>query len=171
MESATAQLDVWLTRFMPPELQGPYIPAAIVFVVSSFFTLSAVWDLIDGVRSYEWPSVEGRTVDHAVSFGASKYPVDDALVFAYAYTVDGVQYQGVRFDYAGRNSMRRSRELLSEYQVGSRVRVYYDPQRPDRAVLEPGISTWTVVPVLVGGLVALISGSVTNETIAILLSR
>jgi hypothetical protein len=55
--------------------------------------------------------------------------------------------------------------------VGSRVRVYYDPQRPDRAVLEPGISTWTVVPVLVGGLVALISGSVTNETIAILLSR
>jgi hypothetical protein len=167
-------LLIWgvrLTRFMPPELQGPYVPAAIIFVVGSFFTVSAVWDLIDGVRSYEWPSVEGRTVDHAISFGASKHRVDDSLVFAYAYTVNGVQYQGARFDFAGRNSISRSRELLAEYGVGSRVRVFYDPKRPDRAVLEPGVGTWTVVPVLLGGLVAVITGSVTRETIAILLSR
>ena len=155
---------------MPPELQGPYVPAAIIFVVSSYFTVSAVWDLIDGLRSYEWPSVEGRVVDHAVTLGASKYKVDDALAFAYVYTVDDVQYQGVRFDFAGRNSVSRSHELLAEYQVGSRVRVYYDPTRPDRAVLEPGIGTWTVGPVMLGGFIVLVSGSVTLETIAILLS-
>jgi hypothetical protein len=156
---------------MPPELQGPYIPAAIVFVISSYMTLSAVWDLIDGVRSLDWPSVEGRTIDHGVSLGATKYRVDDALVIAYAYTVDGVEYQGTRFDYAGRNTMSRSRTLLKTYGVGRRVRVHYDPKRPDRAVLEPGIGTWTVVPVLLGGIVALVTGSVALETVEILLGR
>jgi Protein of unknown function (DUF3592) len=156
---------------MPTELQGPYIPAAIIFVMSSFFTVSAVWDLIDGIRSMEWPSVEGRTIDHAVTLGASKYRVDDALVFAYAYSVDGVRYQGMRFDYAGGNSASRSRALLKKYGVGRRVSVYYDPKRPDRAVLEPGIGWWTVVPVLLGGLVVMVTGSITLETIAILIGR
>lgn len=152
---------------MPTELQGPYIPAAIIFVISAYFTVSAVWDLVDGIRSVEWPSVEGRIIDRAVSFGASKYKVDDAVVFAYAYSVDGVQYQGARFDYAGGNSASRSDALLKKYGVGMRVRVHHDPKRPDRAVLEPGIGWWTVVPVLLGGLVVLVTGSVTLETIAI----
>lgn len=155
---------------MPPELQGPYIPAAIVFAISAYVTVGAVWDLVDGLRSVEWPSVDGRTVGHGASLGASKYKVDDALVIAYAYTVGGIEYQGMRFDYAGRNSLSRSHALLQKYKVGRRVRVYYDPKRPDRAVLEPGVSTWTVVPVLLGGLVVLVTGAVTLDTVAILLS-
>lgn len=42
-----------------------------------------LWDLIDGIRSRDWPSVEGRTVGHSVSLGATKYATDDAIVIAY----------------------------------------------------------------------------------------
>lgn len=51
------------------------------------------------------------------------------------------------------------------------MRVYYDPKRPDRAVVQPGIGPWTIVPLVVGGFVMLIAGTYTHEAIALLLAR
>lgn len=49
--------------------------------------------------------------------------------------------------------------------------MYDDPKRPDGAVLEPGMGTWTVVPVLLGGVGMLVTGGVTLKAVAILLNR
>lgn len=156
---------------LPPELHGPYIPAAFFFVISTFFTLNAARDCIDGIRSLEWPTVRGRTIGHGVSYGVTRHATDDALVVAYAYTVDGVEYQSARFDFAGRNSLYRAAELFRTYRVGRQVTVHYDPKRPERAVLEPGIGTWTLGTLLVGAAIMMVSAAITNEGIEILLAR
>jgi hypothetical protein len=156
---------------MPPELAGPYVPGMIIFVVSSFVTVSCAWDLIDGLRSRGWPTVRGRILGHGFSLGATKHPGDDSVVFAYEYTVGGVEYRGARFDYAGRNRVAESAELMETYFPGRRVMVHYDPKRPDRAVLQPGIGVWTVFPLLVSSVVTLVTGLISYAAITILLSR
>lgn len=49
----------------------------------------------------------------------------------YRYTVDGVEYDGWRFGPAG-----EARRQTLDYAVGQEVPVFYDPERPQRAMLE-----------------------------------
>ncbi len=156
---------------MPPELQGPYVPGIIAFLSGSYLVASSTRDLVDGIRSHGWPTVPGRIVAHGVSVGVSRYRVDDSYEVAYRYTVDGVEYEGRRFDYAGRNSFASPSRLASGLATGSRVRVHYDPRHPDRAVLEPGVGPWTLGPIMLGAVLMLGGGALAHEAIAILLSR
>ena len=59
----------------------------------------------------------------------------------YSYSVDGTPYTGgkVSFSqYGGRQE--HSRQIVQQYPVGKAVDVYYDPEKPETAVLEPGVT-------------------------------
>jgi hypothetical protein len=73
------------------------------------------------LESLRWPSIDGQ-VEQA-----------SASSLRYRYNVHGKAYTGSRVSFRGESS-----EITARYLPGSTVKVYYDPARPDRSVLQPG---------------------------------
>lgn len=74
---------------------------------------------------------------------------DEARTVVYDYDVKGIAYRSNRYDYAGRNSKQFANVYLS-LSVGHRVWVWYDPSRPERAVLVPGIQGGNFLRIMFG---------------------
>lgn len=93
--------------------------------------------------SEEWPSVEGIVTHSELnksrdSDGKDMYSAN----IQYRYSVDGKEYtDGSIQTMDGSTSMKSSvKKTVKKYAVGTQVRVYYDPEFPNTAVLEPGTS-------------------------------
>jgi hypothetical protein len=89
-----------------------------------------------------WPQADGRVVSSHVDdiqIARAGARVPDVR---YEYQVNGVQYRGwtVQFNY----SSPEPNAVVSKYPVGRHVRVSYDPSKPSRSVLEPGLDTGDV---------------------------
>jgi hypothetical protein len=96
--------------------------------------------------SPSWPSVEGVML---VSQPRSANPNDAEpehvrqdwfAEVRYRYTVNGVSHTGDRLRAFGRQHLMREDVLqeLAPFPVGAKVKVYFDPARPERSVLIPG---------------------------------
>lgn len=83
-----------------------------------------------------------------------------ALV-SYRYSVAGRDYSGDRIAFGGEASgpKGRAERTVAAYPVGSPVPVFYDPARPESAVLEPEnrfvATIWLCVGLVMFGAVAL----------------
>ncbi len=125
--------------------------------------------LVDGLRaankgllSRNWPTTVGRVVrtrPHGNSSTpgiANLWVVDPGI--EYEYTVDGLVYTGRTVSFGGiPATVDGAGTVLLQYPVGSAVTVWYDPDDPDRAVLQPGAAggAWTEA---VFGLVLVVAG-------------
>ena len=116
--------------------------------------------------SSAWPSVQGEVTESKVEKKVKRVKRDGRFEtkttflanVQYSYSVDGTPYSGgkVSFgDYGG--EQKHAREIVGRYPKGKAVDVYYDPEKPEMAVLEPG-ATRSSYLILGIGLVALIGG-------------
>ena len=87
----------------------------------------------------------------------------------YRYTVNDQSYQGFDVTLSDGSSSRagRARGIVNDYPVGQNVTVYYDPELPERAVLEPGVSWMVYGFLLMGGLMVLLGIYVFLRTIIV----
>jgi len=95
-----------------------------------------------GQHSLQWPTVIGEVIDADVSQIAGTQTGAGWMVrVRYAYEVDDIEFQGDRMTFSrrigGRTRIQADDELV-QYVPGGAVLVYYDPERPQRSVLEPG---------------------------------
>lgn len=115
-------------------------------------------------RACAWPSADGEIVRSDLiehrgdDWGdAPSYAAD----VAYVYHVDGTRYEATRIAF-GYDSMRLPETVaafkLRRYPLGARVRVFYNPQAPGDAVLEPGRARYALA--LIGFGAALAAGGV-----------
>lgn len=89
--------------------------------------------------SLKWPSTEGQIISSTISKstrdedGCCEYE----LHVRYSYQVDGMVLEGNRLRVRSDSSQFLSHveKKQAEYPVGARVKVYYDPEQPDRSVL------------------------------------
>lgn len=100
-----------------------------------FFAYWLAANVPRGFASESWPTVNGQATK--VRYETS----GDSIIaeITYTYNVDGVAYENDRIDFA---SMRESVEVTNLFKsrnVGSTVRVYYDPDDPATSVLVPGV--------------------------------
>lgn len=98
-----------------------------------------------------WPSVRGEILESAsvdYASGATDRPRINKPIarVRYRYTVDGVTYQGDRLTVNNElassqvGSGADANVLRSHwYREGDSVQVYYDPNKPSFAVLDPGV--------------------------------
>lgn len=85
-----------------------------------------------------WPHAEGVVVKNGGIKSARRGP--PGLRIRYAYTVEGERFTGRRlWVHGSTGASRELRELRHRLGVGTEVRVYFDPQRPERSVLFPGV--------------------------------
>jgi hypothetical protein len=132
-------------------------------VVGGVGLLGGVWVaaeqgyyLLHGLRSSGWPSTDGRMLEaragalpDQVPGGGRWYP--GGLCLAYEYTVGGQRYVGSRSSWRGHwPGLGTAVRLALHYQQQQKVRVWYDPTDPRRAVLRPGAGAWNIFGTAVG---------------------
>lgn len=129
-------------------------------------TLVGVWLLFDareairlGFSSYSWPRVEGLIIDSSdksftlpgidqTSAGVKSVGYKE-VSHVYRYCVGNQTYYGDKFCFGG-----WAENATAAYHTGTVVPVYYDPRRPQMAVLRRGLQPSAVFGVLplAGGL-------------------
>ncbi len=111
-------------------------------------------ELDEGLRSYRWPTTQGTLLKaergHAIMGPSYEESYEETwLKLWYAYrspaneALDSHRYDVSTAPGAGRRHRSSMIELGMAQQAlkrAPRVRVYYDPERPQRAVLRPGIA-------------------------------
>jgi Protein of unknown function (DUF3592) len=99
-------------------------------------------EFVLGFQSRNWQRVEGfitlaeMTTQHDQEHGDTH-----GANVSYEYRVGGSNYTGTRFcfgDYASSDG-EHAAAILARYQAGAKATVFYDENKPERAVLEPGI--------------------------------
>lgn len=68
--------------------------------------------------------------------------------FAYEYEAGGRLHTGRRVAFYRRCTGSCAQELVARHPVGSRVQIFYDPARPDEAVLDRSLRALWLLPLL-----------------------
>jgi hypothetical protein len=121
----------------------PFLLAGIVILGIGLHSLR------NAQASKDWPTTEGTVVSATVRTSASQpgsgknAPPNGATYHAkisYEYKVDETAYTGTRVAYGDCGSSRPSRahSIVDRYPEGATVKVFYNPEAPAEAVLEPG---------------------------------
>jgi len=99
-------------------------------------------DVVLGWQSLHWLRTDGviqsaqmihqRNAGSGGAYGAS---------VSYEYRVSGTSYAGTRISYGDylTGDAEHARSLLARYRPDTKMLVFYDPDKPDRAVLETGV--------------------------------
>ncbi len=107
------------------------------------------------MRSGDWPSTKGKVVKAEMEVSSDlQYGTTYGADVVFKYHVDDRDYVGnkVSFDQYGSGDSSHVRGILNRYPVGSEVDVFYNPENPALAVLEPGLQYgWGIyLPFIVG---------------------
>ncbi len=109
------------------------LPGAVV----SFFSIN---NIINGKASLQWTETSGTIISSTVEkyVGAHKKSKYLAEV-EYIFSVNGSEYKAdtIRF---GTMASLLAGELSETYSEGKTVKVFYNPNDPNIAVLEPGVN-------------------------------
>jgi len=128
------------------------------------FSLLAVGLIILGLltlrqtpRSRRWAKVEGKVITSNVNEFTGKGGRTYRPMVIYAYSVGAVRFMSSRIASRPLASSDRSAaaRFVEKYPVGKTVQVFYDPQDPEQAVLEPGANPW--LPMIAGGVFSMLA--------------
>ena len=139
---------------------------SFLFVVLLGFIGLCFYSLYFPTRSLFWPSCEGTiqevNVFHSGTRGYS-HSNPWRLSIKYDYSVDDKKYTGNRYRYAGIFSNEASyfdRKFIETLPSHATVRVYYDPNLPQRSLLYPGWNYCCFVFIAFPGLMSIMAAFV-----------
>ena len=121
-----------------------------VFFAGGLFAAYTIADeLPQALASPSWPTVEGAETSSKVH----RRPGKRRLRLSYEYEVRGQTFESHKIAFLGRVFSGPASERRKRYPSGAKVTVYYNPDNPAVAVLEPGVR---VVGFLGAGLIVLL---------------
>lgn len=130
------------------------IGAAFAYVGYSSYQL--------GLQSKDWPVAMGSVIQSEIEkrteytgTGSSRRKVVKSYaVVKYTYSVENRDYQSGRITFG---QSKNPHNTVARYPKGKSIQVYYNPRKPDQAVLEPGADkTLSLVFIGLGVVLALI---------------
>lgn len=104
--------------------------SALGFGVWCLFCLPAIIRLAN--ESWRWPTKNGKIISSQMV----RVERSSQAVVHYRYKVDNRYYNSSKIVWLPK--LRRNRTILKTYKTGYAVKVYYNPAKPQMAVLEPG---------------------------------
>ncbi|WP_455203734.1 DUF3592 domain-containing protein [Kaarinaea lacus] len=126
---------------------NPYSIIVALFVITGL--LVTAWGVIIIIKAREtqqWPNVAGVIVESNFDVGN----IDLLPHIAYSYIVEGQSYHR-RMEFSADISPTQefATSYVEKYPLGTEVQVYYHPDNPQRATLEPGLGKgdWLVVAI------------------------
>ncbi|MFZ0548264.1 MAG: DUF3592 domain-containing protein [Candidatus Promineifilaceae bacterium] len=119
------------------------------------------WTILqDAKASASWPTASGLVTSSEVSHSTDSDGNDSySPEVDYQYQVDGqsIVNSQIKFGENSYGNRRKAEEIAGNYPVGQQVTVYYDPERPDKAVLEPGVTAGSYIVLGIGVFFILVS--------------
>jgi hypothetical protein len=124
----------YVTEFLEVQWR-PVIVALASLVVLSYGAL----DLSQALFSAKWPQAQGRILSSQVVQPRSRYHPS----ITYAYVVGNTTYTGNTYRVGDTFYWKRqtAEAAVQDYAPGSTAFISFDPSRPERSVLEPGVTT------------------------------
>ena len=113
-------------------MTNPYTIILSLFIISGLIAMTWGWRLLsNGKKSSLWPSVDGTIVESRQ---------DDLLpLITFSYSVAEKAYE-TKMNISG--DISPSEEFTSSYlkkfPIGKSIPVFYNPEQPEQATLEPG---------------------------------
>lgn len=152
------------------------VSSIFLTIFGVFFSGAGLWFFVVGIRntvlgllSKRWHSAAGRIVSSKVKIDsgrAGKQSGDIVGDASYRYSVDIVyEYPAgaekrsgsrVRFAETDSKDLRAVQAIVHRYPEGLVTPVYYDPARPNLAVLEPGAKAGNLAAMILGALFAVL---------------
>ena len=141
-------VGVFLSKPLRPSNRSKLkLTVPFILVLSLLILGGAILIIVDGRNIQEgltrkkWPTVEGQIISSDVVGGRIFQPE-----VGYSFTVDQKSYMGntdLKVPYFGPSSARKevAYKTVADYQVGSKVDVFYNPADPEESYLKPG-ATW-----------------------------
>ena len=127
--------------------KGSIIFASLFLFPAMLFLYMGHFFPHDAKRSINWPSTQGVVTfskieeqRHAAQNlkGDSLIRDEDVLDITYSYRVNGVEYESDRVAFGLGMGLDELEGKLRQAVKGSQITVFYDPEDPSVAVLEPG---------------------------------
>jgi hypothetical protein len=157
------------------------IIGSILFAVGVGVTIWGFSKLQSAKESLSWPRAEGRVLESNIErvrktssrsrrkrrrgknrIGTNRQSriTYKANVF-YEYSVKSNKYSSDKISFGDYSSSNQShaQNIVNRYPRGKDVKVYYNPEDPQLAVLEPGVSWATYTPLGAGVFFILIGGA------------
>ncbi len=133
-------------------------PKSVIWVFVIFLAMFLAWLIVGSIGFYKavdsknWPVVQGTVISSNVirpSGKSTKYVAE----VTYTYTVNQKEFTGKKLKAtAARGTSEWAKAKVEEYPVNAFVTVHYNPDKPELAVIEPGLQSdnfWmTVAPLL-----------------------
>ena len=126
----------------------------------------AVDNVVLGINSKSWPTTDGTITSACIdsqpgSPGCGEFPGEaesHQAKIKYQYQVNGVFYESKRLRFGFNDfdiffSLRAAQGQISEYFGGKTIKVYYHPQKPQVATLQPGLKLASVLFCLLGSII------------------
>ncbi|RUM89939.1 MAG: hypothetical protein DSZ23_02540 [Thermodesulfatator sp.] len=123
---------------------------AFLFLVLGLWALLVSFSMgLEGWKAKQWPEAKGRIIISKVQEWRTPGKIRIArlcLDVDYLYLVGERVLEGHRLNSGWRcfASEDHIKKILKRYPSGRQVRVYYNPENPEKSLLEPGIS-WSVL--------------------------
>lgn len=117
---------------------NPYAIILGLFIIAGFVAVLWGWFIIaKAQKTRRWPVVEG-----VIDQSTSALEANDLLPhILFSYTVNAHTYQRVlEFPGGTSPSPELAISYARKYPVGTKVPVYFNPDQPDHATLEPGLA-------------------------------
>jgi len=136
---------------------GSFLFILVFFAVGIGMTVWGGIVIRNASISEGWPSTQGEITS---SYIRSSTDEDGTSYFAdieFKYVVNDRWLEGdmVNFGEYGTSDMSHAEGIVDRYPIGKMVTVYYNPEQPETAVLEPGL-TWSSYFILFMGIIFLI---------------
>lgn len=126
---------------------GP-ISIAVLLPICLFLTCWAAREAIRAVHSASWPTAPGTITASPVDRVKQRASTSrDRHRFRYEYAIGDNLYQASRRSFRLAPWEKRPRELARRYPPGKTVAVYYHPEKPRLAAIEPGASVANFIAV------------------------
>jgi hypothetical protein len=122
------------------------IIATIALGLGIILTSISLYYLKMARNSLHWENTNGEITSSEIKITKSKNGKTYQPDIHFNYQVYGTEYTSKRVYFGsnlGTSSKNRAQKLIDKYPVGQKVKVYYDPMKNTRAVIEPG-ARWEI---------------------------
>ena len=141
---------------------GALVIGAVLFVAGGAIAIFIGKPILDNAKASEsWPDVPGVVVSSDV---VSKRGKDNTMYSAdivYHYAVNGRDYTCSTVSFGGNyssSSSQHAHKVTNKYPAGTPVQVYYQPEEPSTAALEPGATAMSYFALGIGCVFVLVGG-------------